>query len=76
MEFSLMRILSKKNKFLFLFAVIIANISFIKSAEGEKEVLTSEDQKRNSIITGCTNLVYSRLNYDPVKKIKHFLNKN
>lgn len=70
MENAMKIILKKKIKLILMITLIIASISFIKSEEEENQVLTSEDNKRNSIITGCTNLVYSRLNYDPVKTIK------
>jgi len=70
MENSLKIILKQNIKTLFIITLIIANISLIKNAEQENEVLTTEEQKRNSIITGCTNLIYSRLNYDPVKNLK------
>ncbi len=68
MEISRIRILNKKMKIFFIISLIFINFSSVISIE-ENEVLTGDDVKRNIIVNGCTNLVHSRLNNDPVKKL-------
>jgi len=54
-------------KIFMIFAFLIMNLVINVTADTYEGVLTDDDPKRNTIIMGCSNLVYSRLNYDPVK---------